>query len=749
MARPEVIDNPGPVIGGTNRDQRERTQQPLVFVKKLWSDAWTPRLDLNVATISRTTRSGGPSSARLTRAYGKGVREPYQTAHSLRIRENLDDWWVWIRFVDIAPQNVADFATGEVPPAPGTGQFQNVFVGRIDQDASDIDHVYVQSGATLGGTGVQTFVATSPENWLERIQVYEGWWRKLDYSGSFSIDDQLSVRKLGWLPPLNWRGALGRLRGNMTDIALPFSPAGADKARVFGGREPWTHAEFVNYLLRAFVQKRLADGTEDPNAPFWTFVGGSYLDVLAEPIEFGESASVAEMLDIAIRRVRGLDWFVQPLISNAADENADVRGFAIEVRSVQSAAANVGGTPDPNNPGQFLGGITYPANASIFPYAVGGTITRPKPGDRALITRDGSELYDGVRLVGQRIVVCLSFSTASNNLWTDGWSSADETAYRTGVAPVLDANAAAINDAYRRQPRFERVFQAFVANLQRFDFQAGLANPQPSVGGVTLPTAIEFQRLVRGTLPWLPLLQGYDYTTQTPTPTGVRAVDEGQRLAPMAWVRASTIAPGNQYVPVDEQPFAASVRALEEEIGVTVRWGNINHAAAGNRWTNPGASDFSAAFDFNTLVFTIAIETDFRLALEWMLPPSQRKDRGVKVIEMRDAGFWWLAPQTVVGANPLTGELQRSPVSGTILRDDRARLQAALAGAVARYTRRRLRCEITQRGLQPIVGVLGSMLRPGELLPGEFGEGMVTSIDWVTDGQGGSTRFKTESWVDE
>ena len=155
-----------------------------------------------------------------------------------------------------------------------------------------------------------------------------------------------------------------------------------------------------------------------------------------------------------------------------------------------------------------------------------------------------------------------------------------------------------------------------------------------------------------------------------------------------------------------------------------------NHLLARNHWTSAAATAIEPLYDWQTLVATVAIETDQRLELSSVIKDARPSD-GVMVIHDDSAELWYLAPNTAVMVAG-NGNLLRSPGRQVVLRNDADRLALILAGAIARYGRPRARAEIVYRGLLPMGHLLGNILTVVEQ-PGSDAlniQAPITAVEW-------------------
>ena len=226
---------------------------------------------------------------------------------------------------------------------------------------------------------------------------------------------------------------------------------------------------------------------------------------------------------------------------------------------------------------------------------------------------------------------------------------------------------------------------------------------------------------------------------------------EAETSPPMAWIYDSipvrTQAP--QYIQCEHNGIGVGRPHLD--------WGvflhaSPNHLLALNSWSDTQLQTTLTQpdFDWNTVVATVAIESDHRVALEYDLPANQQAgDGSVMTVVDQEAELWVVLPGTIVSLDKdgslvkFAGKSQGSPDGPTILRNDVPRLALALAGVVARYTNERGRAQLTIKGFVPWAPLLGFILtgvQSGDTVK-QVG-GIISSIEW-TLGQSPQTVIKT------
>lgn len=156
---------------------------------------------------------------------------------------------------------------------------------------------------------------------------------------------------------------------------------------------------------------------------------------------------------------------------------------------------------------------------------------------------------------------------------------------------------------------------------------------------------------------------------------------------------------------------------LDKDMGFQLRMGGLPHVWALNKTDLTGG-----VFDPDNLAVTVAAETDDRV---WTYKqvnsaPAALPSGRVLLIDVPDAEFWWLTPNTVQGLNA-SGGLVVGPAdySGSVLRNDWDRLKAIVELAAAWYG-------TTRRGLTFTVAGIIEAYKPGQFLT-------ATTASWVRD----------------
>ncbi len=191
---------------------------------------------------------------------------------------------------------------------------------------------------------------------------------------------------------------------------------------------------------------------------------------------------------------------------------------------------------------------------------------------------------------------------------------------------------------------------------------------------------------------------------------------------------------------------------LKSTLGIRAN-GNPAHRLADGHWRGFAAkkTNTQPEFDYESVMVTVAFESDQRLKLEYEIPTvdtdsdgspdASAPSRGVLQEVVEAAQTWYLAPETVIGLAE-NGSLQKSG-AGRELRNDRALLAARMAGLISRYYQERARAHIMFRGYMPWSDLRGVILETIEEKDTVYQvRSAVTSVDWRLTRSGPETTIK-------
>ena len=682
------------IFGYTPDEVTPRAIRPaLVFSKAAWTDEWEVAPELAPDRIERPVDSRGVSRFTFSRPYGAAVKFAHQDAYAAAAPLDLRDHWIAVR---IFGDDGAQFT---------------LFTGRVVKCQRQI---HGAEGTTP--QGVQRWIAYGPAHTLQRT---EGYYSYCEQAGG-------GVRQAALPIAFNTRGPRGHLVGNRSDDRE------GERSYLFSRSENlWTHYQALEYVVTRLIQEY--DSEDVATGPLWTIDGqASILETIATHIPVPEVYTAYDLISAIVPRRFGLDW----RIVETFDDTGVQTGYAIRVFSLLDRA-------------QSYAGHTIPANAAPLDLNVA---------DDADLTCEVEECeaqrYDELHIIGGPVVSCFTLALADDE-WTVGDSAYKRTASaEKGWTDALEtAFEGELTDGARRTEKYAPVYTRYVAKAT-WDWHAGEAAAYPLCDGSgDVVRDANAQTVVRATLPWLPLLEGLDYTADPATdnnPTG----SDPDLLPPQAWAQNPT---DEKYYPVDDMAVAGviakgvNVAVLEHDLGLELRaryqhYLGRNHFAGNIDKFDP-ATDF--ALDYETLLLTVAAETDTRLGIVYVVPGSTGNRR--RVVRVPDAQWWYLAPHTVVGVDS-DGLPVRSPVGGStpdgeigvVVRDDTSMLLCQAAGEIGRYLNMRIRASVSRIGnLEPWHSLLGGLVRTvdeGQLR--QIGA-VVSAVVWDFGGEIPTTTLRT------
>jgi len=557
-----------------------------------------------------------------------------------------------------------------------------VFVGQVSGEGRDI------WGSDVVKSGVQEFVAYGPKLILRKTHISKSYWMV-----------EASEQELGWVPHMNARDAQTFQIGNRSIITLA-APDGS-RTYVYGGTDLWTRYEYAEYVLKRFV-----DQSHNSGPAWWLGGQADLLKQLDDTVFLEPTQSASKILRDLIDPRLGIDYKIVP-----HDD-----GFEIFVFALQAEEHSFNGATLPQNPDTVMAVVSTDKNV-------------PRPH----IAHTDDHKYGKITLIGERIVVCCTLRPVENNL-EKKWTDALETAYKAGTGESSDLDTE--HDAVRRDEKFRPVYQLFGA-------PANWTHGAPSFddsGEITTDTA-PAQKTMRETLPWLPMLEGYDYNTSPPTNRNPIDVEPSQ-LPLQAWLYDQT---AERYVLAEEAHV--SVSSLPSDWGVLLQ-SSPNHMLALNEFDPDDADtedtvldmDNDPVYDYNELIVTLALRSDQRLTLSVESPDP---DGTVKEIHVPGAEIWYALSDTVVGVDD-DGEPLYINADNLVLRNDTTRMAFLMAGAMARYFYPRSRARIHIKGWRPWPALLGKILTVVE----EDGDtdriqAPITSVSWTGSGKSRFTVVRT------
>jgi len=535
-----------------------------------------------------------------------------------------------------------------------------------------VDESYLPTAESAHPDGRQELAAVGLAHILDRIVIRGA---HCEQSGATVAIDRC--------PTFNRRRRAGptlignRSAGMNSDAVYEFSGAG----------DVWTNYEIAEYLLWYFSPFQA-------DAYNVRFDLGGQATVLegVEGVYDLEGMTVFQALNMLIPRKRGLAWSVR---------TSGAGMVAVYVSTHFSEDVSEFGVSIPANTEQ--GYITLDDDKEI---------------SGAVVQLSTSAQYDRIVVEGELLKTCFSLSFTDSSL-EEGWPAALETAYKAGASGTSGYSALSedeqgrANDLYRGADRLASVYAHFRAPTD-WDWTNGFDVPCAPIvelgGGVSAGTAQTMWHVDRPLLRWIPLQTGYDYSTATPTNENAEGVEPELRR-PFVLVQYNS-----QYHYVEHLNSASDgavpngrVRMLDTNVGLEVAF-DPNHILSSGHFSGAEPSRIEAAIDYESIVATVACETDDRLAVTVLVTASQESgaDRTL-VIRVPNCEAWHLVEGTVVGITA-AGGLKRAP-AGYLVRDDSARLRAVAVLAKGWYSRERAAVRVSLERFE-------ALPRPGALLLG-------------------------------
>lgn len=699
-----------------------------VHVKESWIDDWEyyPEVELIRCTVGVGREV---QSCEFRRHYGL-VKSEWNTVYDERLTDNLMGYWVCVS---------VEHDDGDVP----------IWVGRVYDDSRDI----FGAGEDIAGipnvaSGDQTWIAYGASYELRRRFVSEAYFETISDSGG----DMEALCAM--LPGVNIREKSAVLAGNRSSQKYPLPGRGIEEVFIYGNSSTWTRKQFVEYCLTAYM-----NGEEKPR---WRLTGqADMIDALADAKKLKEiEETVLSIMDSLLEARLNIGWKIVPRFTNPATwwEYEEDDGFDIEVFSLTADDHSFGGFTVGRNPNQVNIVASESKDLEVqIDYTTAHVYERIRIlGKRTIVccTLWGNEYDDASGLFGQMLAY------APDVIHT-GWTEAQETLYKAGTG---DPNSPAEDhDKARESELLSTVFSTFVAPIN-WQWNGGLASPYMRGDGLVIPPpgsigsgattksqwlsfqVGEFQQIERETLDWLPLRAGWDYTLFHPTgdasdpsywmvteecnlnPTGV----QGELLKPSAWISwqeqqlGSGVSGGGL---IECRLNKMTITPLKLEWGLKVEAKPAYLLGLGYcMYMAGGMAD--PMYGWGTLCCTIAMEGPQRPRLDWTADGIRQtpdedvggKEGSIIDIYVPEAECWYVAEGTCIGvyswadlpSPPSTSDTDKigkpKVVGPMLLRNDLPLLSMAMAGAIARYTVERGRCQVLMRRPRPVHGLVGHIL---------------------------------------
>lgn len=661
---------------------------PAVYTRAAWTDAWTARPYLIPVSWRLCLQPQLPSA---TLAWRYGLRKEHdETAFTATTPPDLRRHFVKI-------------VTTGLP----------TWYGIIE----DMNYTPILGQADPSGD--VTYAAFGLEHLLDRIIVDSA----LAYDPNDSAPGAPSI--LYWAPPFNARHERGgTLLGNM---AKPIY-GGVVKA-VFGKPDDgdplvWTHKDIIDYLVNFYM----------PSALTWAVAAGdAYSDQAHfESVIDYDGMRLRELLNRVIRRDRGFAW----RLAVSGDESE------IQLAIVSALHADI-----------TYGAVTLHENASQSAWNLAAAAANIE----SLELKDNSSTrYDRCVAIGSRVITCFSLWASQGDLEA-GWPADLEAAYKAAAGPGGGrtwSEQLAANDHYRADDRFRAVFALYRAprNWDFISLADGGAeqycDPYYEDGVLYPEVDASALRSFRRFLPWLPLLEGVDYSN-IHFPDQLPAATEQAFRKPFALVKDhdGRYRYAHDLQGQDEAAANARVAVGDRDLSIEVRFSPA-YLLAKNHWDSTAVAGlWMPVYDYDELIVTVAAEGDARmyvLATRAGHTPTSA-DRLMRVF-VPEAECWYVANETVVGVNTAGAVRQVNTIKPKrVLRDDAAILKAIANIAIGWYGAERTAADMTWNRLAAPT-TLGTLVTTLDMEGGLSlnGNCVVSEITWNYLDQ--RTQIVTDWW---
>lgn len=686
------------------------TATPAIYVSSTWNGTYTQITSAIFDRLLVQAASEGPDVLEFETPYGT-VREVgglFSPVGPLALVGS----WVYLALTD---------ATGTSRPFWGQVRGESRQTMGSDPD--------VAGSSTPVPKGFQRWVAYGGLEQLRRTYVSKSYWVR-------SVSGTPTTIEIGWTPGFNLRDSQGLYFGNRSSSLAP-DDSGTGGSYDFGGTSTWTRRAVLDYTLKRFLNSG--------SGPAWSVTDPTaVLNAPLRLLEMGITQSVEKVLEELIKSQEGIDYRIAPLFSGGGVPS----GYQIQIFTLTPSTIT-------------FGGASLPANGSTVDFD-----TREMQAcERFEIAVDGTYQVARIRLIGDRILVCGTLVgptlagypgddilTSTHASLIGKWTSAQEAAYKLGDVSYAVGGDSEKHDQARTAVQFEAVYQRYGLPINWARSTGWL----PSFDGTMSLTgsAAGYQDALRETLSWLPLLEGWDYTTSTPANNNATSSSLQDFLPPfvIAESRPSIIAdattPGGGTTSLTyatSHQLGLGHSALKKDLGLMIH-ASPNHRLARTRWSSSDPSTAATAFEpddvdepkainANTLAATVAWRTDTRFLLEYVIGSGD--DGTVVEVAVHDAQAWVLAPDTLVDV--VAGAPVYSPSSAVILRNDSALFEPMMVGLIARYTLSRARVAATFHAYYPEwVQFVGQILHATESgASGNTVDAPITSLEMV-GGRNGS-----------
>lgn len=664
-------------------DLTQRNLHAAVYYKKAWTSPWQPAPYFEPLAA---TLAAAPtiSTASFRTHYGcEGFWEDKQEMADASVLEPYIYCYIQIRVRRGSDEII--LWTGVVPT----------------------ETFYLLGQSSLGKTADHIIQAQGLEILLKNR--LDGAWVK-PVGGS--IEDK---KWIGHIPPFNQRHEFGgNIIGNRSSVMTE------ELTHIFAeDGVPWDNLTITNHLLKYYQYENGPNFYLKGETEIIEALGG-----IIEVYDFSQR-TVLDALNILISRNRGFGW----VVSVSENDLVNIVPFSLLDENIS------------------LGDIVMPANSK----KISLDLWLERMLGNVEITNDTAHVYDRIIVRGARMKSCCSLSFADSSL-EKGWTDAEETAFKAaaseteGYDALDDDEKAELNDKFRAEDRFERVFTTFrVPRDWDWKVNAGevqdIVNPLlDSTGELHTDEQAAYWNSDKRFANSLPFKVGFDYSGAEPVDNNPASAEpEFRRL----FVLVEQTAGKHQYVE-KLKPARADVRPLTREMAVSMGF-NPRYLAAKNHWEGAEPGNWSDdieefGIDYEDIIVTAFLETDQVVQVEQVFYYGE--NQRTLIITIPDAELWYIVPGTIIGIDE-NGSL--IPYGGTsnLLRDDRDRLRRALNAAVAWYGRQRNKAAITIKSIDPGIPI-GTMIENIDVSAIGAAGSAVTSLHWDFQGRPASTTIATD-----
>ncbi len=628
-----------------------------VYLRELWTDPWERANYLWCDGVAFSANPAIPK-AQFTWRYGR-IMQP--GTHTFETFERMD---VLRSYVKVEIDDPDD------PENPIR------WYGILEEDNGEEKGIL--AGPEEHGQGRQVLVAYGLDIMLLRHTIRTS--VAIGTGGTFADTETVLERAL------EFNARVTQTKEDKEEAGNRSADVGTKSTYVFAGEmlgaKFWTTVDIVEYLLAYHAPP---DSTGDIQIKWQLDLGdfAGNLPNFDKPRKACQHRTLKQLLDELIDRRRLLGYTVN-VIPGAGANDPD----RIELSPFTFTAADVNFGDDQIDANGNLKSLVFDEDPGL---------------SEAVVKRATLDQVDEVVVRGERPITCFTLS-GKNGTLVQHWMTGQELAYDDAASTAADYAALDPSDKVdrnklaRRSEQLERVYSYFGLS-PTWDGRVGNGENStdfvpyfPEVQDDTLPLPFYLPQL--RFLPLLPLKTGHDYSgSKIPdaivdnTPAGVaweysqpraliRLPDAGggatrryARLDQLATSTESELAP-------DGHKWSGSLRMQHDAPGIVVKVsGQPQHTIATADFVPLTEDEDPGTFNWrDNLIVTVAMHVDQYAESAWPQVANQTQVVRRVVIDLgEEYKLHYVAPQTVLGINPIDGTLVRS--DGGYIRDDRPKLQ--------------------------------------------------------------------------